>query len=315
MSRFTRAASIGSYYVKKNSGESGPRGDFFGRSAARSAPAPAGGASVARAGHPDDSGLFAASAGSQRAELRHLAGAAAAGVAPAGDHHGGRSQSLSASGIHRGIQPAFCGWGGATGQRFFTAPGSGSGAHLCPAARAGGKSGQHRGDRPSGAADRKGTMAKHSGRLPGDRLRTSRRYAQRGLWTTPGGSFRCRRNSAGATNQAAKSGGKDGGYATLENAARFPLFHRSGDDGVSLLTWKADTSRATKTGHLHVLTTAATDSRYGHPLRTAATDSPVSVAHDMSGLINTRYVRFLRSGQGRRCMPGDRHELQAIETH
>src|ERR1700758_4119628 len=35
----------------------------------------------------------------------------------------------------------------------------------------------------------------------------------------------------------------------------------------------------------------------------------VSVAHDMSGLINTRYVRFLRSGQGRRCMPGDRHEL------
>jgi hypothetical protein len=122
------------------------------------------------------------------------------------------------------------------------------------AARAGGKSGQHRGDRPSGAADRKDTLAEHSGRLPGDGLRASRRHAQRGLWTTPGGSFRWRRNSAGATNQAVKSGGKDGGYATFENAARFPLFHRSGDDGVSLLIWKADTSRATKTGHLHVLT-------------------------------------------------------------
>src|ERR1700723_2108324 len=31
----------------------------------------------------------------------------------------------------------------------------------------------------------------------------------------------------------------------------------------------------------------------------------MSVAHDMSGLINTRYVRFCRSGQGARCM----HEL------
>src|SRR5580698_10925653 len=28
----------------------------------------------------------------------------------------------------------------------------------------------------------------------------------------------------------------------------------------------------------------------------------LSVAHDMSGLINTRYVRFCRSGQGARCM-------------
>jgi hypothetical protein len=31
----------------------------------------------------------------------------------------------------------------------------------------------------------------------------------------------------------------------------------------------------------------------------------VSLAHDVSGLINTRYVRFHRSGQGARCM----HEL------
>src|SRR5207245_6575843 len=115
-------------------------------------------------------------------------------------------------------------------ERLSAAGGPGPGAHLCSAARAGGKWGQHRVYRPSGAADRKDTLAEHSGRLPGDRLRASRRHAQRGLWTTPGGSFRCRRDSAGATNQAAKSGGKDGGCATLENAARFPLFHRSGGD-------------------------------------------------------------------------------------
>src|ERR1017187_7068843 len=35
----------------------------------------------------------------------------------------------------------------------------------------------------------------------------------------------------------------------------------------------------------------------------------LSLAHDVSGLISTRYVRFLRSGQGARCMSGDRHEL------
>src|ERR1700685_2419094 len=35
----------------------------------------------------------------------------------------------------------------------------------------------------------------------------------------------------------------------------------------------------------------------------------VSLIHDMSGRINTRYVRFSRSGQGARCLPGDRHEL------
>src|ERR1022692_4340059 len=35
----------------------------------------------------------------------------------------------------------------------------------------------------------------------------------------------------------------------------------------------------------------------------------MSLAHDVSGLISTRYVRFLRSGQGARCMSGDRHEL------
>ena len=38
--------------------------------------------------------------------------------------------------------------------------------------------------------------------------------------------------------------------------ARFPLSHSLGGDGVFNLNWKADTSRATKSGHLHVLPTA-----------------------------------------------------------
>jgi hypothetical protein len=45
-------------------------------------------------GHPDDSGLFAASARAQRAEFGQLAGTAAAGVALAGDHHGGSGERI-----------------------------------------------------------------------------------------------------------------------------------------------------------------------------------------------------------------------------
>src|ERR1039458_4201355 len=46
------------------------------------------------------------------------------------------------------------------------------------------------------------------------------------------------------------------------------------------------------------------------PLETGNSDDTIlSLAHDVSGLISTRYVRFLRSGQGARCMSGDRHEL------
>ena len=49
------------------------------------ASADAGGTGVARVGGADDSGLLAASAGTQRAQLRHLAGALAAGTAIAQD--------------------------------------------------------------------------------------------------------------------------------------------------------------------------------------------------------------------------------------
>src|SRR5579859_5269885 len=51
------------------------------------------------------------------------------------------------------------------GERLSAAGGPGAGAHLCSAARAGGQSGQHRGDRPSGAADRTDALAEHSGRV------------------------------------------------------------------------------------------------------------------------------------------------------
>src|ERR1017187_7411155 len=45
------------------------------------------------------------------------------------------------------------------------------------------------------------------------------------------------------------------------------------------------------------------------PSPVQAPEHVLSLAHDVSGLISTRYVRFLRSGQGARCMSGDRHEL------
>src|SRR5579859_3973005 len=82
------------------------------------------------------------------------------------------------------------------GERLSAAGGPGVGAHLCSAARAGGQSGQHRGDRPSGAADRTDALAEHSGRLPGDRLRTSGRRPQRGLRPSLRRPFQRARSSA-----------------------------------------------------------------------------------------------------------------------
>jgi hypothetical protein len=54
-------------------------------------------------------------------------------------------------------------------------------------------------------------------------LGASGRHPQHGLRAAPGGSVQCRGNSA-VTRKAAKGSGKDGGYATLENAARSQLF-------------------------------------------------------------------------------------------
>src|SRR5712664_59011 len=102
-----------------------------------------GGAGAAGSGDRDDSGVFAAGAGTERAELRHLAAASAAGAAAARDDHGGRSQPVSAGELHRGVQPALCGGGGAAGKRVCAGQREGFGAHLLGAARAGGEPGQH----------------------------------------------------------------------------------------------------------------------------------------------------------------------------
>src|SRR5712692_573149 len=129
----------------------------------------AGGAGAAGFGDRDDSGVFAAGAGTKRAELRHLAAASAAGAAAARDDHGGRSQPVSAGELPGGVQPALCGDGGAAGKRVCAGQRQGPGAHLRGAARAGGEPGQH-GERGwARAADRSGALARHAGRLPGDR--------------------------------------------------------------------------------------------------------------------------------------------------
>ena len=76
--------------------------DPEGGRAGGSATADPGGPRPAGAGHSDDSGLFAAGAGTQRAELRDLARAAAAGTAPAGNHHARGSESVPAGGAISG---------------------------------------------------------------------------------------------------------------------------------------------------------------------------------------------------------------------
>ena len=56
------------------------------------------------AGGADDSGLFAAGAGPQRTQFRHLARAAAAGVAAGRNRNAGGGQRVSARALHRGVQ-------------------------------------------------------------------------------------------------------------------------------------------------------------------------------------------------------------------
>ena len=109
-----------------------------------SASSDAGGTGVARVGHSDDSGLLAAGAGPQRAQLRHLAGTACR-----------RSCGCTGSRVwkppmrflrehyiaefNRRFQSA----GGAAGQRLSALPQAGSGPDLLAAVRAHGESRQH----------------------------------------------------------------------------------------------------------------------------------------------------------------------------
>jgi hypothetical protein len=70
--------------------------DSQGRRQGRRAASDPGGAGASRTRHSDDSGLFAAGPGAVRARLRHLAGAAAAGAAPARDRCPPGGQRVSA---------------------------------------------------------------------------------------------------------------------------------------------------------------------------------------------------------------------------
>ena len=82
----------------------------------------AGGTGVARVGSADDSGLLAASARAQRAQLRHLAGPLAAGVAAAPVADAGGGEPISAGRLHRRVQPPFSGRAPAAGECFRALP-------------------------------------------------------------------------------------------------------------------------------------------------------------------------------------------------
>ena len=108
-------------------------------------PSDAGGAGDEGAGGADDCGLLAAGAGPQGAQLRHLAGAAAAGTAAGRDHHGGGGQPVSAGALHRGVQRKFTVPAAEKGTAFRRYAADGSELDLHGADRAGGGQGQHGG--------------------------------------------------------------------------------------------------------------------------------------------------------------------------
>ena len=146
---------------------------FLTRKAGRaggSATADPGGPRPAGAGHSDDSGLFAAGAGTQRAELRDLARAAAAGTAPAGNHHARGSESVPAGGLYRGVQPALCRAGHPTRQRLFAVSQAGVRPNLLDPAPADSESGQYGQSGEPPPPDRENSLARDSVGLPGDRL-------------------------------------------------------------------------------------------------------------------------------------------------
>src|ERR1700746_339349 len=84
----------------------------------------ASGAGVTGVGRADDPGLLAGSAWAQRAQLRHLAGPLAAGVAAAPARDAGGGESVSAGRIHRRVQSPFSGRAQAAGQCLCALPNS-----------------------------------------------------------------------------------------------------------------------------------------------------------------------------------------------
>src|SRR5437660_7339785 len=238
--------------------------DAEGRRQGRCAPSYAGGTGVARAGHSDDSGLLAASARPQRAQLLDLAGTAAAGVAAAPNHPPGSRQCVSAPTIHGGVQPAFSGAAGAAGKRLSGLPQTGSGLGLCPAVRAHGEPRPHGELSESVVADGAGGLACHAGGLPGDRAPASRGHSQHHPRTPLAGALHGAGHGAGGCQNAGATGcGKDAGWKSHEadfplqlghpaNCAGFPLSH---SPDCCWLTKKPDISCAKKTGPFNLLRT------------------------------------------------------------
>ena len=89
-----------------------------------------GGAGVEGIEHPDDPGVFAASAGAERAAVWDLAGALAAGAGARWDHHPGGVEPLFTGTLHSGDEPQVCGAGSGAGPRLCAGPGSRFGPDL-----------------------------------------------------------------------------------------------------------------------------------------------------------------------------------------
>jgi transposase len=116
-------------------------------------------AGVEGTGRANDSGLFATGARTQRAQLRNLAGAASAGAAAARDRLRGGSQSLSARGLHRGVQRAVHREGGPARHCLSQVRAARSGWGVFHSNGTRGGEGQHRGYQDPPLADRQVPLA------------------------------------------------------------------------------------------------------------------------------------------------------------
>src|SRR5450759_2450894 len=147
------------------------------------------GAGAARVGSTHDSRLLAAGAGTERTQLRHLAGPAAAGTALAWDPDGGGGERLSARALHRGVQSPLPSSSGATGHCLCALSGPRPGAHLFAAIRAHGEPGQHGQLSEPDFADRTRALAGNVGGLRRDCASTPGRDLEPQLWAALLGSL------------------------------------------------------------------------------------------------------------------------------
>ena len=187
-------------------------------------PSHAGGAGAARVGSAHDSGLLAASARTQRTQLRDLARPVAAGTALAWDPDGGGGECLSARALHRRVQSPLPSRSGATGQRLCALSGQRPGAHLLAAIRAHGEPGQHGQLSEPDFADRARALAGHAGGLHRDRAPAPGRNLEPQLWAALPRSLRRARRS----DPQPETGGRQGrGKDARVEKSKSRLSHRA----------------------------------------------------------------------------------------